>query len=118
MTNTNPTNLYRTLGELDGGVLEAQANHALSDVALAVRAIDGTKVKGKLTIQITVERAKGSGQLLVTHKLSLTKPTDTGRTSEEANGETLMYCSAKGALSVVPEAQGRLDFTHQETPNK
>lgn len=106
--------ITQTLGEIDAGTLDAQASHALREIARAVRDIDGTRVKGKLSINLTFERAKGSGQILVTHKLSYQKPTDSGRLSEESNGDTLMYVGAHGALTVLPEAQGRFDFDRQE----
>lgn len=106
--------IANTLGELDAGNLDAQASHALREIAQAVRDIDGTRVKGRLKIDLTFERAKGSGQVLVSHQLSYIKPTTTGKLSEETNGDTLMYVGAAGALSVLPETQGRFDFTKEE----
>lgn len=111
---TNIPSIARTLGELDGGSLESQATHALREVARAVSETDGTKVKGKVTISLTIERAKGTGQLLISHTLGYQRPTDTGRMSEEANGDTLMYCSGKGDLSVLPQDQMILDITTRQ----
>jgi|WetSurMetagenome_2_1015567.scaffolds.fasta_scaffold517444_2 hypothetical protein len=102
--------LSQTLGELDAGSLESQATSALRDVAKAVRAHDKSKSKGKITLTLTMERAKGSGQLLVGHTLSYSRPTETGKLSEESSGDTLMYCNEQGALSVLPDAQGKFDF--------
>lgn len=108
--------IIQTIGELDAGTLESQASHALREIALAVRDIDGTKVKGKLQISLTFERAKGSGQILVSHQLTYCKPTDTGRLSEETNGDTLMYVANGGALTVLPETQGKFDFSTNRDP--
>jgi hypothetical protein len=107
-----PSSLAQTLGELDAGSLEAQTSAALRDIAKAVRDHDGrqTKGKGQLLIKLVFERAKGSGQLLVTHTLTYSRPTEIGELSEKSTGSTQMYCSAEGALSVLPEAQGRFDF--------
>ncbi len=86
-----------------------QATHALKDIALAVRDLD-SKVKGKLKIELTIERTRGTGQLLIQHRLEMTKPTESGKATEQANGDTMMYCNREGELSVVPDAQTRMDF--------
>lgn len=99
----------KALGELDGGNAESQLDHALRDVARAV-ALTDSKVKGKVTLELVLEPAKGSGQLLVTHKIAYVRPTDTGRLSEETNGETAMYATDKGALSVLPHDQLALNL--------
>jgi hypothetical protein len=96
--------ITQTLSELDGGSLDSMASHALRLVAESVRDLDG-KAKGKLSITLTIERTKGSGQLLVSHKVSFSRPTETGRATEDASGDTLMYIDAKGALSVTPSNQ-------------
>lgn len=114
MTQSSFPDLRRTLGELDAGGVESMAAHALKDVALSVRDIDDTRVKGKLMIELTLERAKGGNQLLVSHKVAFAKPTTNGKATEEANGETLMYCASNGQLSVIPEHQARFDFTDSE----
>lgn len=110
MTKSQYPDLRRTLGELDAGGVESMATHALKDVALSVRDIDDTRVKGKLVIELTLERAKGGNQLLVGHKVAFAKPTTNGKATEEANGETLMFCADNGQLSVIPENQARFDF--------
>lgn len=107
-----PPPLSHTLGELDAGSFESQASAALCAIAKAVRDHDErkSKAKGQLVIKVVMERAKGSGQLLVSHTLTYTRPTEIGEMSEKSTGNTLMYCSEDGALSVLPEAQGRFDF--------
>ena len=109
MKNT-VNSLSKTIGELGAGELESMATHALRDVVKAVRDQDGTRVKGKLVIDLTLERSKGTGQLLVTHKLSYVMPTDTGKLSEDASGDTLMYASQNGDLSILPDRQFTMDL--------
>jgi hypothetical protein len=115
MSPDTPLSLSRTLGELDAGSLESQATHALALITQAVRDLDDRTKKGKLIIALTVESARGSGQLLITHKLTYVSPTATGKASEEASGDTLMYCGARGALSVLPDTQTKFDFTAATT---
>lgn len=108
---TTPTapDILRTLGELDAGALEADLRTAAADVARAVRDID-SKTTGKLTLDLTFTRAKGSGQLVISHKLSYRKPTESGRLSEESAGETACYVNDRGHCSILPESQMALDF--------
>jgi hypothetical protein len=101
----------RTLGELGAGSLESQATLALRNIAKAVHAYDANKTKGALRIDLKIERARGTGQLLVTSRLAYTQPTGAGKLSEETNEETLMYLNADGSLSVVPAAQATFDFS-------
>lgn len=111
MNNPNPPDIFRTLGELDAGSLQSQATYAMRDIAQALRDLEASKVKGRLIIDLTLEHAKGSGQLLVTHKLTFTKPTETGKASEETNGDTLLYVGRDGSLTVLPETQTTFQFT-------
>ena len=110
MTAPAVPDIWRTIAELDGGGVEALYRHAAVALAKAMRDLD-TRTKGRLTLDLSFEHTKGSGQLLVSSKVSCTRPTEKGKTSEEANAETLLYVHANGHLSVIPDTQMNLEFT-------
>ncbi|MBK1719190.1 hypothetical protein [Thiocystis violacea] len=102
--------IWATIAELDGGSVESQFRHAAVAVAKAMRDIDDSKVKGRLSLDMTFDRSKGSGQILVTTRVSVTRPTEKGKTSDESGAETLVYIYANGHMSVLPETQTSFDF--------
>ncbi len=105
--------IWATLAELDGGSVEAQFRHAAVAVAKAMRDIDDSKVKGRLSLDLTFDRSKGSGQILVTSRVSVTRPTEKGKTADQSDGETLVYVYSNGHMSVLPETQTHFDFEGQ-----
>lgn len=116
MTQHPPApDIWRTIAELDGGGVEALYRHAAIALAKSMRDLD-TRTKGRLTMDLTFEHTKGSGQILVSSKVSCTRPTEKGKTSEEANAETLVYVHSNGHLSVIPDTQMNLDFKKERDP--
>ena len=111
MSTEAAPDILRTIAELDAGALEADLRAAAGDVAKAVRDIDSKKTQGKLNLTLTFTRAKGSGQLVIAHKMSYQKPTETGKLSEESGGETAVYVNSRGNCTILPEAQMGFDFT-------
>lgn len=99
--------IYQSIQELDCGELDAFIRQAALDTASSVVCFQG---KGKVAIELSFDQAKGSGQLLVSHKVSYAKPTAKGKRTEEHRGDTLVYVDAKGSLSVMPHNQTNLDF--------
>lgn len=114
MNTSAPPDILRTICELDAGQLEADIRTAAADVAKAVRDLGG-KVVGKMSINLVFEPAKGSGQLLIQHKLTYQRPTEGGKLMEEKSGETAVYVNDRGHCSILPERQMGLDFNTQET---
>ena len=110
MSTEAAPDILRTIAELDAGALEADLRAAAGDVATAVRDLE-SKVQGKLNLTLTFTRAKGSGQLVIAHKMSYQKPTETGKLSEESCGETAVYVNGRGHCTILPEAQMGFDFT-------
>ncbi len=92
------TDVDEVLSELDGGMLERMLSIALSQTAAAV--IDREKV-GELTIKFKLEKIAGTHQLRLAHTLKFTKPTMTGRSSEETEGATVLHVGKYGALSLA-----------------
>jgi hypothetical protein len=105
--------IWTTLAELDGGTVEAQFRHAAIAVAKSMRDHDG-KGQGRLILDLKFERTKGSGQLLIASKVSVARPTETGKASEESNAETLIYVHTNGHMSILPEEQMRFEFNSKE----
>jgi hypothetical protein len=110
MTTPPAPDIWQTLAELDGGSVEAQFRHAATAVAKAMRDIDESRIKGKLAIELTFDRVKGSGQILLQSRVTVTRPTEKGKTSDESNGETLVYVHTNGHMSVLPESQTSFNF--------
>lgn len=100
--------LAQTIAVLGGGALRAFLDEALGETARGVRVVDEARVKGKLTLELTFERSKGGDTLLISHKGAYKRPTPTGDLAETIHGETQLYANERGALTLVPERQGRL----------
>ncbi len=101
-TSSASTDVQTLLGDLDGGVFERLLSTALSQCAAA--AVDNEKA-AKVTVTFDMSPIKKSQQVQMTHKLVFSKPTTTGKSSEETSSETVVYVGRFGALSVTPPAQ-------------
>ena len=115
MSKPAAPDIWTTLAELAGGTVEAQFRHAAVAVAKALRDIDGARTKGRLSLDLTFERANGTGQLLLSSIVKVTRPTEKGKTSDESHGETLVYVHRNGHMSILPESQTEFDFNNTET---
>ena len=110
MSNTTPqhssnsaaTDVPQLIGELDAGQFERMVSIALSQCAAAT--IDNGK-KSKVKIELDIEPIKGTHQIRLHHKLIFSRPTTTGKSSEEATTSTPLHVGKYGRLSLVPENQ-------------
>lgn len=108
MENERLTNIPDFFGELDGGVFETKLGAALNEVALGVLN-NGSKGKVQVTFDLSrLSNSMDEKRVSIAHKLSFTKPTPRGKTSEEDTTETPMYVNRGGKLSVLQEDQGQL----------
>lgn len=106
------TDFVELVGELNAGVFLQQINAALSDVALST-ALYGDKGKtGEVTLKFKLRRIGESTQVAMMHTLSFSKPTTRGKASEDATTETPLYVHRGGKLAVMPEEQGKFEFTN------
>lgn len=106
-TTRAATDVPEFFGELDGGQFEHMTSVALSEVAAAV--VDREK-KGEVTITMKFEHIKGTPQVRIEHTTKFTRPTMSGKRSEEAKGTTVMHVGRFGKLSItqaslVPKAE-------------
>lgn len=106
-------NLYETLGEFDAGLFSQKTLEALKDTALAVIRGDGKK-KGKVTIEIELDKIGDSSSVTVAHTLKVSKPTKRGKATEEDTTSTPMYVDNLGYLTIAPQTQE--DLFKQENP--
>jgi hypothetical protein len=97
-TTAAATDVSEFVSDLDGGMFERMLSIALSQTAAAV--IDREKV-GELSIKFKLEKIAGTHQLRLAHTLKFTKPTMTGRSSEETEGATVLHVGKYGALSLA-----------------
>jgi hypothetical protein len=100
-TTQAATEVDEFISDLDGGVFERKLSVALSQVAAAAMDHD---TEGKVTLELTFERIKGTHQVACKHKLKFVKPTSAGKTSEEETRETVMYVGRFGKLSLAQPA--------------
>lgn len=92
------TDVPEFLSDLDAGVLEHMLSIALSQTAAAV--IDHDK-KGEVRLAFKFEQIKGTHQVRIAHDLKFTRPTGTGRSSEETGGATVLHVGPNGRLSLA-----------------
>lgn len=97
-TTAAATDVAEVISELDGGMFERMLSIALSQTAAAV--IDRAKV-GEVSIKFKLEQIEGTHQVRLAHTLKFTKPTMTGKSSEETEGATVLHVGKYGALSLA-----------------
>lgn len=96
-------NIPDFIGELDAGLFENKLATALSEVALGVLANDK---QGKVTVEFSFKKMDSDNpSVQIQHKLSYTKPTKRGKSSEEDTTATPMYVHKGGVLSVTPDKE-------------
>lgn len=110
---SNVTDVKEILGDLDGGIFESKISTALSEVAMGVL---NNSSKGKVVIEIDIEKMGNEKQVMLNHKIKFVKPTPRGKSSEEDTTQTPMFVGRAGKLSLLQEDQGQL-FTKKGDPN-
>lgn len=96
------TDVSEFISDLDAGVFERKLSTALSQVAAAVT--DHDKV-GEVTVKFKLSKLAGTSQVTLSHELKLSRPTSSGRATEEDKRQTVMHVGKNGRLSLVPESQ-------------
>ena len=104
------TDVNEVFSDLNGGVLQEQLGHILSDVAGAVTTHSG---KGTIVLTLNIERIAVSNQVAVAHVLKYSAPTSRGIRSETSKGETPMYVNEGGKMTAMPEKQA--DWVHDQS---
>lgn len=92
------TDVGEFVSDLDGGMAERMLSIALSQTAAAV--VDHAK-KGSVSLTLTLEHIPGTHQVHIAHEIKFSKPTSTGKSSEETAGKTAMFVGKFGALSLA-----------------
>ncbi len=109
-----PTDVAEFITDLEAGQFEAMLSVALSQTAAAVvDHSDKTKPrKGKVTITFDMEVIPGTHQVRIGHTLKYTKPTMIGKSTDEAQGASVLYVGPHGSLSLAQQplpGMGRQD---------
>ncbi|HEB94353.1 MAG TPA: hypothetical protein ENI94_13010 [Gammaproteobacteria bacterium] len=105
------TDINTTLNDLDAGIFMQKIDKALRDTALGV--VTQGRI-GKVIIELKLEQIGESNQVNMTHKLKYDKPTARGKLVEEDATETPLYVCRGGALSLMPDTQGKFEFNTQK----
>lgn len=100
-----------TLGSLHigGASLPVLLTRALSDAALAVAESGAKGDKATVSITLTLTPGRGPMALVCDAKIAFSHPTAYGKRSEDSHQAHEVWCNAAGAVTLVPDAQGRLD---------
>tara|TARA_R110002153_G_C13332570_1_gene498429 strand:+ start:1243 stop:1608 length:366 start_codon:yes stop_codon:yes gene_type:complete len=102
------TNVNEFTSELGAGVFQAQLAHLLSEVALGTVNHGSRQKRGKITIELSFQQLAENQQLIVTHKLSNSTPTNRGKRSEETSSETAFFMGKGGVLTISPPKEDDL----------
>lgn len=108
MTSTNTsstsaaTDVAEFITDLDGGQFERMLSIALSQVAAGTCDNDG---KGEVNVKFTFSKVPGASQVICTHQLKFSRPTQGGRASEETSRKTALHVGKFGRLTLAPENQ-------------
>lgn len=100
--NDSGTDVTAFLQDLDAGVFERKFSLALSQVAAASVDNDST---GEVTVKFSFKKIPGTTQVHCSHQLKFTRPTMSGKASEEETRVTPMHVGKFGRLSLAPESQ-------------
>lgn len=94
-----------TIQDFDGGVFAEKVSRGLAATALGTVNYGERGKKGKVTIELTLERIGESSQVQIDHKVVTTIPQPRGKVSEEDTTQTAMYVGKAGVLSIAPADQ-------------
>ena len=93
-----------TLELLNNGVFIKQLEHAIKAVALAT-VVNEKRKKGTVKITLDMTQIGDSHQVHISHTLSFTEPTLSGKKSEETTSSTPLFVSPTGELTYSPKEQ-------------
>ena len=113
---SNATDIDSFISDLDGGVLKEKLAHILSEVALGTVLHGGRAIKGKVNLELTLQPIGEHSQVIISHKLSHSTPTQRGKKMEENTTETPMFVAKGGRLSIdqpKEEHDGQFTLVHQ-----
>lgn len=99
------TDVSEFLTDLDAGVFERRIGLALSHTAAAAMDHGGS---GEVVVKFKLKRIDGTHQIKCEHSMKFSKPTSSGKASEESGGATVLHVNKGGKLSLVPESQMKL----------
>lgn len=105
MENQAATDVRNFIEDMDGGQFERKFALALSQVAAAV--MDNEKA-GNVKLDLKFKKIPGTGQVHIEHKLTYSRPTMDGKTSEEETRTTAFHVGRFGRLSLMPENQAEI----------
>ena len=103
------TNVDDFISDLGGGTVKQKLSHLLSGAALGA-VTWGQGKKGKVTLELTIQKVGENEQVIISHKLSHNTPTKRGHKAEVDTTETPMFVGKNGKLTIT---QPRVDNNGQ-----
>lgn len=104
-SHTNAPSFVPLYEELDAGIFDRKVSHAIAQTALAVVNAGEKTKKGRITIELEIERIGEGAQVNMTHTLTYVRPTLRGKTQETDKTQTLLYVSKGGKMTITPDTQ-------------
>ena len=96
------TDVGEFITDLDGGQFDRMLSIALSQVAAGTVDNDG---KGEVVVKFSFTKVPGASQVICNHALKFSRPTASGRASEETSRKTALHVGKFGRLTLAPENQ-------------
>ena len=101
-----------TLGSLSigGASLPLILTRALADAALAVAESGAKGDKAKVSVELVITPGRGPMALICDAKVSFAHPTAYGKKAEDSHQSHEVWVNTAGAVTTVPDTQGKLEF--------
>lgn len=113
--SSTQTNVDEFLESLNAGNFKEKLGVILSAAALGTVLHGDKNKKGKVSIELNLNKVGENGQLIVTHKLSSSIPTKRGKKIEEDTTETPQFVGRGGKMTEEPPEEsinGQVDVFH------
>lgn len=110
------TNVVDFIGECNAGNLIEKLSLALSDAALAQINHGVGGKKAKISLEFTFQQMGDNNQVIVSHKLAITKPTKRGKKFEEDITDSAFFVGKYGRLTIdapKEEEGGQFNMTQE-----
>ena len=100
--NKFKTNVSDFIQDCNAGILHEKLAYLLSEAALAqVNNGSGNK-KANVSLEFSFQQMGDNPQVIVSHKISMTKPTKRGKKQEEDITESVFFVGKGGNLTALP----------------
>lgn len=90
------------MGELGAGNFAAKLAYILSEAAQSQLLYGQGNKKSKINLEFSFQQMGDNDQVIISHKLSKSLPTNRGKKSEEDTTETVFFVGKQGVMTIDP----------------